>query len=174
MDVVVAVNVEVCAVSLLKVSDVGLRLQVVGLVAPEGDVVTAQASETVPVNVLDGVTVMLDVLPVAAPGATVMLVGLPARVKEELLLPPLGACQKSPHPARSGAAASNNFAQLPIFITAPRISPDESCSKGNASQCVLSCCGIRRKSTAHGHCVKRRAPADIRSGLSPARCELIL
>jgi hypothetical protein len=41
------------------------------------------------------------------------------RVKLVLLLP-LGACQKSPHPAKSGAAASNNLAHFPIFITTPR------------------------------------------------------
>jgi hypothetical protein len=34
-----------------------------------------------------------------------------------LVLP--GACQKFPHPARNGAAASNNRAQLPIFIATP-------------------------------------------------------
>jgi hypothetical protein len=91
-------------------------------VAPEGEVVRAQASETVPVNELDGVTEMVEVP--EEPGATGLTAVL-VRVKEELPLPPLAACQKSPHPAKSGAAASNNFAQLRIFITAPHFSPDE-------------------------------------------------
>jgi hypothetical protein len=145
--VVAAVSVEVCAESSVKVSDVGDTLQVVGLVALDGEVVMAQESETVPVNVLDGVTVMVEVLPVV----------------------PLGACQKSPQPANSGTTASRNLAQLPIFIAAPCFSPDEFRSKGNASECVLSRCGIRRKSAAHGPCVKRRATAGVRSGLSPVR-----
>jgi hypothetical protein len=115
---VAAVSVEVCAVELLKVSEVGERLHVVGLVAPEGAVVIAQESATVPVNEFVGVTVMVDVP--LAPWATVMLVGLLERVK---LVLPLGASQKFPQPAKpaaSGAAASNNPAHLPIFIAAPR------------------------------------------------------
>jgi hypothetical protein len=121
--VVVAVSVEVCAVASVKVSEVGSRLQVVGLVAPERDVVTAQESAMVPVNELDGVTEMVEVL--VAPGATVMAPPL-VREKEELPLPPVDGCQKFPHPDRSGAAASNNLAQLAIFIAAPRFSPDDS------------------------------------------------
>jgi hypothetical protein len=120
VDVVAAVSVEVCADELLKVSDVGERLQVVGLIAPEGDVVMAQESETVPVNVLDGVTVMVEVLPEVAPGLTEML-PLLLRLKSVLPLPPPGACQKSPHPARSGAAANNSLAHVPIFISAPSL-----------------------------------------------------
>jgi hypothetical protein len=141
--VVVAVSVEVCAASVLKSSDVEERLQVVGLTAFVGDLVTAQESVTVPVNEPDGVTVMAAVLPVVAPGASVIAPPL-VREKEELPLPlpPLGACQKFPHPARNGAAASINLAHFPIFIAAPRFSPDGSCSKGNASECVLSCCGF--------------------------------
>jgi hypothetical protein len=97
-------------------------------VAPEGEVVRAQASETVPVNELDGVTVMVEE-PEEPGGTGLGLRAELARVKEELPLPPLGACQKSPHAARSGAAASNNFAQLAIFIAAPRFLPDESFSR---------------------------------------------
>ena len=115
VDEVVAVSVEVCAVVLLKVSEVEERLHVVGLVAPVG-AVTEQLSVTVPVNELPGVTVIVAVLSEVAPALTVML-PLLVRVKLVLLLP-FGACQKSPHPASSRAAA-NNPAQRPIFIAAP-------------------------------------------------------
>ena len=111
-DEVVAVSVELCADVLLKASEVEERLHVAALEAPVG-AVTAQLSETVPVNELPGVTVMVAV-PVA-PWATVML---PLLLRVKLLLPP-GACQKSPQPANNGTAASNNHAHLPIFITAP-------------------------------------------------------
>jgi hypothetical protein len=93
--VVVAVSVEVCAVVSVIVTEVGERLQVVGLLALEGDEVIAQESETVPVNELDGVTLMAEVLD--EPGATVMA-PLLLRVKLELPLPPPGACQKFPQP----------------------------------------------------------------------------
>jgi hypothetical protein len=106
--------VDVCAVVLLKVIEVGERLHVAALIAPVG-AVTEQLSDTVPVNVLAGVTEMVE-LPVA-PWATVILVGLPVSVK--LALFPPGACQKSPQPAKSGATASNIHAHLPIFIAAP-------------------------------------------------------
>jgi hypothetical protein len=115
-DEVVAVSVEVCAVVLLlKVNEVEERLHVAALEAPVGEV-TAQDSVTVPVNVLAGVTVMVAVLPVVAPGLTVML---PLLVRVKLPLFPPGASQKSPQPARSVAAA-NNPIQRPIFIAAPR------------------------------------------------------
>ncbi len=120
-DEVVAVSVEFCAVALLlKVSELEERLHVVGLEAPVG-AVTAQVSVTVPVNELAGVTVMVEV-PVA-PALTVMLAGLLERVKLE---PPPGACQKSPQPASSSAAA-NNPAQRPIFIAAP-YEPSSGCA----------------------------------------------
>jgi hypothetical protein len=107
-----AVSVEVCAVVLLKVSELEERLHVAALEAPVG-AVTAQLSVTVPVNELPGVTVMVAV-PVE-PWATVML-PLLERLKPVVLL---GACQKSPQPAKNGAAASNNRAHFPIFIAAP-------------------------------------------------------
>jgi hypothetical protein len=153
---VVAVSIVCCAVVVLNVSEVGERLHVVGLVAPEGEVVTAQLSVTDPVNELPGVTVMVEVLPVAAPGATVML-PLLARVK--LVLPPPGACQKSPQPARkpasTGAAANNNRADLPIFITTPfliafkyvplaRLTALSVLFKGIASARILSWCRLGR------------------------------
>ena len=111
-DVVVAVSEEVCAVALLKVSDVGERLHVVGLVAFVGEV-TEQLSVTVPVNELAGVTVMVE-LP-DEPWATVML---PLLESEKLELLPPGGSQKSPQPANS-IAAVNNPAQRPILIAAP-------------------------------------------------------
>ncbi len=73
VDEVVAVSVEVCAVALLKVSEVGERLHVVGLVAPDGQLVTAQVSVTVPVNELPGVTVMVECCRSLHRGLTVML-----------------------------------------------------------------------------------------------------
>ena len=42
-------------------------LQVTGLVALAGEVVTAQVSVTEPVNPFDGVTLTVEVLPVVAP-----------------------------------------------------------------------------------------------------------
>jgi hypothetical protein len=51
---------------------------------------------------------------------------LPLLVRVKLvLLPPPGACQKFPHPARkparSGAAPSDSRAHIPIFIAAPSL-----------------------------------------------------
>jgi hypothetical protein len=128
---------------LLKVSEDEERLHVVGLVAPDGEVVIAHVSATVPVNELPGVTVMVDVLPLAAPGLTVRLVGLLERVKLVLLLP-FGACQKSPQPAKSGAATSINFAHLPIFISTPSMPASKPSLQGIAWMRVLSCCPVRR------------------------------
>jgi hypothetical protein len=88
------------------------------LETPDGALVTEQVNATVPVNELVGVTVMIDVPLLPALELTVMLVGLLERLK---LVPPPGACQKSPQPARSVAAA-NNPAHVPIFIAAPLVS----------------------------------------------------
>jgi hypothetical protein len=110
---VVAVSVEVTAVVSLIVSEDEERLHVVGSAALEGVVVTAQVSATVPVNESVGVTVMVEVFPVVAPGLTVML---PLFVSVKL--PPVFS-QKSLQPLRSGAAISNNTAHFPIFIAAP-------------------------------------------------------
>jgi hypothetical protein len=98
----------------LIVTEVGDRMHV-GLVALERVVVTAQVSATVPVNEFDGVTVMVEVFPLVAPGLTEIV---PLLVSAKLVLL-LGAFQKSPHPARSGATDNNNHAHLPIFIAAP-------------------------------------------------------
>jgi hypothetical protein len=122
---VAAVSVEVCADVLLKVSELGERLHVVGSVALEGVVVTEQLSVTVPVKELPGVTVMVEV-PVE-PGLTLMLPLLES-VKLLLLLLP-GACQKFPQPATSGAAASNNHDHFPIFITTTPVSGSSRCTR---------------------------------------------
>jgi hypothetical protein len=140
VDDVLTVSVEVSAVVVLIVTELGERAQVAGLVALEGVLVSAQVNVTVPVNELPGVTVMVE-LPVA-PGLTLML-PLFVKVKLVLLLPP-GASQKSPQPARSGAAASSNRAHFPILIAAPlRIFQAFPCSEtrlqGIAWARILSC-----------------------------------
>jgi hypothetical protein len=87
------------------------------LETPDGALVTAHVSETVPVNELPGVTVMVEVPLLPALVVSVM-VALLVSVKLLALLV-FGASQKSPQPARNGAAASNNRAHFPIFIAAP-------------------------------------------------------
>jgi hypothetical protein len=74
-EIVVAVRVDVCAAELLVVNvrEVGARSQAAGLVAPEGELVMEQVSDTVPEKELTGVTVIVEVLPEEAPGATEML-----------------------------------------------------------------------------------------------------
>jgi len=117
---VVAVIVEVCADELLIETEVGERLHVAGLDAPEG-AVTEQESATVPVNELDGDTVMTAVLPLVAPGFTTMV---PLLEREKLVLPLPGFCQKFPQPdkpATNSAAASNNHVRFPIIIAAPLV-----------------------------------------------------
>jgi hypothetical protein len=109
-----AVSVELCAVALLKTSELEERLQVTGLEAPAG-AVTAQVSAIVPVNELPGVTLMAEVK--LEPTITLML-PLLVSVKLVLLLL-LGASQKPAQPARSSAAIGNNRAHLPTFIAAP-------------------------------------------------------
>jgi hypothetical protein len=96
---------------------------VAGLVALEGDEVTAQLNVTVPVNELAGVTVTVEVLLVAPPGVVEML---PLLESVKLPLLPPGACQKSPQPVRPTAmqprrngAASVAFIHFPMFIAAP-------------------------------------------------------
>jgi hypothetical protein len=70
--VVVTVSVEVCAVEPLKfVSEAGESAQVAGSLEATG--VIAHVRATVAVNPPAGVTLIVDVLPVDAPGATVML-----------------------------------------------------------------------------------------------------
>jgi hypothetical protein len=108
--------VEFCVVVLLKVSEVEERLHVgsVELVSPVGREVTAQVSVTVPVNDVPGSTVMVSV-----PGDPEDAVILPLLESEKPVVVLLFcACQKSPQPAISAAAAINP-AQLAILITAP-------------------------------------------------------
>ena len=88
--VVATVRVDVCAVAPLMVTDAGI-LHVAGSVAPVGPT-TLQDRLTAPVNPPAGVTVMVEVLPVAAPGFTVML-PLLATVK-------LAATAPAPVPAK--------------------------------------------------------------------------
>ena len=66
-----AVSVAVTAVVPVTVSEAG-TVQVTGLTALAGDVVTAQLRATVPVNPFEGVMLTVDVLPVVAPAATVI------------------------------------------------------------------------------------------------------
>jgi hypothetical protein len=70
--VVVTVSVAVCAEIPEMVAE-GVTPQVAGLVAPVGAMVTAQERLTAPVNPLEGVTVIMDVLAVAALASTVIL-----------------------------------------------------------------------------------------------------
>jgi hypothetical protein len=109
VDVVVAVSVAVCAVVLLIVTEVGERLHVTGLEALDGDVVTAQVRATVPVNELDGVTVMVEVLPEVAPALLTLMTPLLERVKSEVEL--IGS-QNPLQPARSRGAASASLIHL--------------------------------------------------------------
>src|ERR1039457_6020547 len=97
-------------------TEVGARLQVVGLVAPVGVLVTAQVRATVPVNELPGVTVMVEVP--AEPGTTLML---PPLERVKLLL--VGASQKPLHPVNSVAPASSRCTHFPILIAAPLLPP---------------------------------------------------
>lgn len=138
---VVAVSVEVSAVVPLIDTEVGDRPQVVGLDALDGSLVTVQVRLTVPVNELPGVTVMVAVLPLVAPGATVML-PLFESVKLVLLLP-LGACQKSPQPERKTARSGTAIIKLRVhpqsFIATPGLAPsDQRAGAGSESQKPIS------------------------------------
>ena len=64
-----AVSVAVTAVVPVTDSEVG-TVQVTGLTALAGAVVTAQLRATVPVNPFEGVMLTVDVLPVVAPAVT--------------------------------------------------------------------------------------------------------
>jgi hypothetical protein len=112
-EVVVTVKVEVSADVLVMSTEEEEKLHVAGLVALVG-ALTEQVRSTVPVNELAGVTVMTEVLPDVAAGAMVML---PPLEREKLVL--LGACQKSPHPARNGRNPRKSPAHLARFIAAP-------------------------------------------------------
>lgn len=121
-EVVVAVSVEVSAVELVTLTEVGDRLHVVGLEALEGELVIEQLRETVPENELPGVTVMVAVPD--EPGATVTL---PLFDRLKLVLLALGFCQKSPQPARKTARSGTANIKLRVhprsLITAPGLAP---------------------------------------------------
>ena len=68
--VVETVRVDVFAVVSVMLTEAGDRLQVAGSLAAVG--VIAQVRATLPVNPSEGVTVMVEVLPLVAPGFTVM------------------------------------------------------------------------------------------------------
>ena len=80
VDVVLTVRVEVTVPEPETIAVTGLRVQVAGLVAPEGPV-TAQASATLPVKPPDGATEIVEVLPVVAPPVRLRVVGDALRVK---------------------------------------------------------------------------------------------
>lgn len=67
---VVTASVDVKADVPVMLTEVGDRAQVAGLLAAVG--LTAQVRATVPVKPPEGVTLMVEVLPVVAPAATVM------------------------------------------------------------------------------------------------------
>jgi hypothetical protein len=159
LDVVVAVSVEVTAVVLVMEAEVGERLQVGALVGFDSEVVTAQVSATVPVKEFDGVTVIVEVLPLVAPGLTVIE---PLLLRAKLLL--LTGSQKPLQPARSVTPASNSRAHLPILIAAP--------FRSNAGFLTLRVLLPRRPCLAAGplgtqmeptQCTDRRAPERMRS-----------
>jgi hypothetical protein len=80
--VVVTVRVEVSAEAPVMLTEVGDRAQVAGLLAAVG--LMAQVRATLPVNPPEGVTLIVDVLPVVAPAATEML-PLLLKAKEPVL-----------------------------------------------------------------------------------------
>jgi hypothetical protein len=67
-------------VPVISIGDVA-RVQVAGLVAPDGPV-TAQVRATLPVKPLTGVTVMVEVLPLAVPAVMESVAGLLLRANE--------------------------------------------------------------------------------------------
>lgn len=119
--VVVAVRVALCAAALLMETEAGETLQVAGLVAPVGALVTEQVRETVPVKELAGDTVMVEVLPLVEPGLTLIL---PLFESVKLLLLAGGGFQKLEQPDAKtimiGAAAKMRRLHAPLFIAVPR------------------------------------------------------
>jgi hypothetical protein len=79
VEAVITVRVEVTAPVPVISGEAGFRLQVAGLTAPEGPV-TEQARATAPVNPLDGVSVMVEVLPLVAPASMLSAVGFTSRL----------------------------------------------------------------------------------------------
>ncbi len=123
MDVVVAVSVAVCAVVLLMLTEVGERLHVTGLEAFDGDVVTAQDRATVPVNEVDGVTVIVEVLPEVSPGLATLIAPLLDRVKSEVEL--IGSQNPLQPPRRKGTgrkgSTSIQLAHTRLVVIIPNL-----------------------------------------------------
>jgi hypothetical protein len=115
LDVVVAVSVDVCTDVLLIEIEAGERLHVGALVPLEIEVDTAQVSATAPMKEFDGVTVIVEVLPLVAPGLTIIE---PLLLRAKLPLDG-GAFQKPLQPARSETPSSNSRAHSPNLIAAP-------------------------------------------------------
>jgi hypothetical protein len=78
--VVATVRIDVAAAVPVRSAAGGFSAQVAGLVAPVGPV-TAQARATLPVNAANGVTEMVEILPVSAPAAKLRVVGMAVTVK---------------------------------------------------------------------------------------------
>jgi len=114
------VRVALCAAALLMETEAGETLQVAGLVAPVGALVTEQVRETVPVKELAGDTVMVEVLPLVEPGLTLIL---PLFESVKLLLLAAGGFQKWEQPDAKaimiGAAAKMRRLHAPLFIAVP-------------------------------------------------------
>jgi hypothetical protein len=164
VEVVVAVRVAVSAVVPLIETEVGERLHVAALTGLERLVVTAQVSATEPVNELEGVTVMMEVLPLVAPALTLIP---PLLVREKLVLPLLaGACQKLPHPAQKptkSGAATNNLVHFPDFIPAPCSLLNNPRSQVIALARAPSHYGLRRRWRTSSRIRKGRDGPGIRS-----------
>jgi hypothetical protein len=73
VDVLLTVSVEVSAPPVMLTDAGDIVPQVIGLVAPDGDVVTAHVSATAPVNPLVGLTEMVEVFPLDAPAVMLKL-----------------------------------------------------------------------------------------------------
>jgi hypothetical protein len=85
---------------------------------------------------------------------------LPLLVSVKLLLLS-GACQKSEQPAKNGAAASNNRAQLPIFMPTP--STQFSCpAVFNNTNTLLEYRPLAHPATRHTHRSSRLRDATRR------------
>jgi hypothetical protein len=112
--------VALCAAALLMETEAGETLQVAGLIAPVGALVTEQVRETVPVKELAGDTVMVEVLPLVEPGLTLIL---PLFESVKLLLLAAGGFQKWEQPDAKaimiGAAAKMRRLHAPLFIAVP-------------------------------------------------------
>jgi len=105
--VVFTVSVEVWVVVPLRGTEVGLRLQVGGSLAPVGDEVMAQVRLTVPLNPFVPTTLMVAAFPVVAPGVRVME-----------LVPPLPAVKLgSAVMVNAMLVFALNVPEVPVMVT---------------------------------------------------------